>query len=65
VSRNDPGSMLDRLVGACLMILVGAVAISIAVHLIEAVWSALLVILSVGLFLAVAIVVVRSRNQGW
>jgi hypothetical protein len=65
MSRSDPGTWFDRLVGVCLSLLVAAAAVFIAVKLIEAVWSALLVSLGVGLFVAVAIVVVRSRNQGW
>ena len=63
--NSDPRSWLDRLLGACLMVLVGAAAISIAVHLIEAVWTSLLIIVSVGAFIAVALMVVRARSRGW
>ena len=62
---HDPRSVLDKLVGVCLSLLVAAVAISVAVHLIEAVWAALLVILSVALFISLVVVVLRTRNRGW
>lgn len=61
----NPKSWLDKIVGASLSLLVGAAAVFIAVRLIEAVWSALLVILGVGMFLSLAVLVVRTRNRGW
>jgi hypothetical protein len=65
MSGTDPTPFIDKLVGVCLSLLVGAAAVYIAVQLIEAVWTALLVILGVGVFLAVAGMVLRSRNRGW
>jgi hypothetical protein len=62
---GSPRSLLDNLIGICLSLLVGAAAVFIAVRLIEAVWTALLVILGVGLFVAVAIFLLRARNRGW
>lgn len=60
--RNyDPRTWFDRAVGVCLGILVGAAAVFIAVRLIEAVWSGLLVILGVGTFVVVAVATWRSR----
>lgn len=38
--------MLDRLVGLCFTLLVVAVALTVAVHLIEAVWPALVMIIA-------------------
>ena len=61
---SNPKSMLDKLVGLCLSLLVGAAAIFIAVHLIEAVWTALLVIVGVGAFIAVAALLLRGRSHG-
>jgi hypothetical protein len=65
MSPSDPRSWPDKLVGLCMTLLIGAAAVYIAVRLIEAVWTALLVILGVGAFLAVAITLLRTRNQGW
>jgi hypothetical protein len=65
MSAADPRTWLDKVVSACLSLLVGAAAVFIAVQLVEAVWTALLVILGVGVFLAVAGMVLRSRNRGW
>jgi VIT1/CCC1 family predicted Fe2+/Mn2+ transporter len=62
---SDPRSWLDRLLAVCFMVLAGAAAISIAVHLIEAVWTSLVVIVSVGVFLVLAFVAVRARSRGW
>jgi hypothetical protein len=66
MSGSDHRGLLDKLVGICLSVLVGATAIFIAVRLIEAVWAALLVIVGVGAFVAVAVVLLRTRsNGGW
>jgi hypothetical protein len=65
MSSSDPRSWPDKVVGLCLALLVGATAIYVAVRLIEAVWAALVLILSVGMFLVVAVVVLRARNQDW
>lgn len=65
MSKADPRSWLDKAVGVCLSVLLGAAAVFIAVKLIEAVWTALLVILSIGTFIAAAVFVLRSRRQGW
>jgi Na+/glutamate symporter len=65
MSPSDPRSWLERLTGVCLSLLVGAAAVFIAVKLIEAVWTALLVILGVGAFLLVAVFVLRARGRSW
>ena len=62
---SDPRSWLDRVVGACLSVLVGAVAVYIAVRLIEAVWVVLVVIGIVAACIALAVTVLRSRRNGW
>lgn len=68
MSNYEQRSLLDRLVGACLMVLVAAAAIAIAVRLIEAVWSALLTTLVVaGVFVLAGLALRlwwRDRN-GW
>jgi hypothetical protein len=65
MSSSDPRPFLDKLVGVCLSVLIGAAAIYIAVRLIQAVWTALLVILGVGAFLAIAAALLHSRNRDW
>ena len=62
---SNPGSWLDKLVGVCLTILVGAAAIYVSVRLLQAVWTALLVILGVGLFVALAVALLHARRRGW
>jgi hypothetical protein len=65
MTGTDPKPFIDKLVGACLSVLVGAAAVFIAVKLVEAVWTALLVILGVGTFIGVSVMVLRGRSQGW
>ncbi len=63
--NHRPSSWLDHLVGLCLSLLVAATAVYVAVRLIQAVWTALLVILGVGLFITVGVLVLRSRRNSW
>ncbi|MFL6099497.1 MAG: hypothetical protein ACJ71T_06045 [Actinomycetales bacterium] len=57
--------MLDRLMGICLTMLAGAVAIYVAVRLIESVATALLVIVAAtgGLVIAIGIVSLAWRRH--
>lgn len=62
--------MLDRMVGACLTLLVAAVAVYVAVRLIESVFTTLIVIAAVigGLAIGGAVVRLlwrRHRMDGW
>jgi hypothetical protein len=65
MGNSDPRSWLDKLVGVCLSVLVGAAAIYIAVRLVQAVWTALLVIIGVGLFVVLSVALLRARGRGW
>ncbi len=60
--HNRPSSFLDTIVGACISVLVAAVALYVAVHLIEAVWRALLGIVAVGTIIGVAVLLLRGRS---
>lgn len=62
---SGPRSLLDQLVGLCFTLLLAAIAIHVAVQLIEAVWPALLVILGVGLLLVAGMEMLRRRDRGW
>jgi len=60
-----PTSLYDQLVAACFSILTAAIALYVAVRLIELVWVALLlIVLVVGLIVGL-VVAVRWRRQGW
>lgn len=63
--NRSASSVIDRVVGVCFMFLVGAAALFIAVRLIEAVWTALLVIIGVGMFIGLSVVVLHSQRSGW
>ena len=63
--NTDPRSWFDKAIGVCLGILVGAAALYIAVHLVLAVADALLVILGVGAFMALAVILLRNRRNDW
>lgn len=65
MANSDPRSWLDKAVGVCLGILVGAAAIYIAVRLVQAVWTALLVIIGIGLFIGLSVALLRTRGRGW
>jgi LPXTG-motif cell wall-anchored protein len=62
---RGPRSLLDDLFGLCFGLLLAAIAVHVAVKLIEAVWPALLVIMGVGLLLAAGVVLLRRRDRGW
>ncbi len=61
----NPRSWLDQLVGGCFSLLLGAAALYLAVRLVQAVWVTALTILGVIGFLAVGVLVLRSRRQQW
>ncbi len=64
--NQEPGRFLDRLVGACFSLLLGALALYIAAKLVAAVWTILLLAcLVVGVLLGLAVLVHRSRSNGW
>ena len=65
MSRSDPGSWLDSLVGACFSVLVGAVALFVAVRLVESVWIVIVLGFIVCAALTGAIVMLRRRSRGW
>lgn len=60
-----PSSWLDQLVGACFGLLAAAVALYLAVRLIEMVWVALLLIGVIVATVAGVVAVLRWRRQGW
>jgi hypothetical protein len=65
MAGSDRLSWLDRAIAMCFGVLIGATALYIAVHLIEAVWPVLLVILAVTAFITAGIVILRLRRSGW
>lgn len=62
---RDRLSTTDRLVGASLSLLVGAVAVYVAVRLVEAVWEPLAIGAGVLSTAGLALVIVRRRSRGW
>lgn len=63
--RPNPSSLLGALVGTCLSLLLGALAVYVAVRLIEAVWVVLALIASIVACVALVVTVVRRRSGGW
>jgi hypothetical protein len=61
----DRRSLLDRLIGACFGLLLGAIALYTAARLIESVAWTLLAIIGVVAGLGLVIAWLRSRNRGW
>jgi hypothetical protein len=62
---SNPRSWLDGLVGLCFGLLLAAIAVHVAVRLIEAVWPVLLLILGIGAVLAAGVALLRRRDRGW
>jgi hypothetical protein len=59
------GYLVERFFGLALMLLVGAIAVDIGVHIIQSVWVVLVIIFGfVGLVSGI-IWWIRSRDQGW
>jgi hypothetical protein len=65
MTTNDPRGWLDKAVGACLSILVGAAALFFAVKLIEQIFTALVIMFTIVLIVVVVIAIIRWRSQGW
>ena len=62
---NGQRSLLDRAVGACFLVLLGAAALYLAVHLILAIWMVLAGIAVVVGLTALGIAIWRARTRGW
>lgn len=59
----DPGSWIGRIVGWCFALLVGAMALSAAVQIVQGIWWQLCVGGLVVVIVAVVIIVLRSRSR--
>lgn len=62
---RDPRSLVERAVGACVLLLIGAFALRWAVQVISSVWVALLIIFLVAGGAVAVTVWLRRRNNGW
>ena len=62
---TNPISLLERFLGACVTLLVAALALNWAVNLLLEVWRPLAAIGSVVLAVTVGFMVWRSRRGGW
>jgi uncharacterized membrane protein YgaE (UPF0421/DUF939 family) len=64
VKNSGPARWLDQLLGWCLGLLLGAVALALAVHLLESIWPQLLIACAVaGLLYGAYVVISASRNR--
>lgn len=62
---TNPSSLPERFLGACVTLLVAALALNWAVNLLLEVWRPLAAIGSVVLAVTVGFMVWRSRRGGW
>jgi hypothetical protein len=58
-------SVTERLVATAAAVLFVAVALTLAVRLIEAIWTILVAIGMVGMLAGLAFAVYRARTRGW
>ena len=62
---TNPSSLLERFLGACVTLLVAALALNWAANLLLEVWRPLAVFGAVVLAVTVGVIVWRSRRGGW
>ena len=62
---TDPSSLLERFLGACVTLLVAALALNWAMNLLLEVWRPLAVVGAVVLAVTAGFMVWRSRQGGW
>ena len=65
MSSFDRRSLLDRFIGGCFGLLLGAFALYMAARLIESVAWILLTIIGVVAGLGLVVVWLRARNRSW
>jgi uncharacterized membrane protein len=65
MSPYDHRSLLDRFIGACFGLLLGAIALYMVARLIESVAWILLIIVGAAAVSGLAIAWLRTRNRGW
>ncbi|TQF73354.1 hypothetical protein FK531_07525 [Rhodococcus spelaei] len=65
MSASDPKSWIDQLVGACLGLLGGAIALYCAVQVIEAVLPFLVAVIGIATLTAGAIAAFQWYRQRW
>jgi tetrahydromethanopterin S-methyltransferase subunit E len=64
-SAPEPKSLLSRFVGASLLALVAAIALTLAFDLLTKIWLWLLLTVVLGALVAVVVWVVRRRRDRW
>lgn len=62
---HSPMSLSEKFLAACISILVGALALTWAVHLLEDIWLQLLIGLAVALLAVLGVIVYRWRQNRW
>ncbi len=62
---TNPSSLLERFLGACVTLLVAALALNWAMNLLLEVWRPLAVVGAVVLAVTAGFMVWRSRRSGW
>jgi hypothetical protein len=62
---TDPRGWLDRLVGACVSLFLGALALYAAVQLVEAIWLTLAIALVAVALLVGLVALWRARRARW
>ncbi|MBY6385433.1 hypothetical protein HG717_16155 [Rhodococcus erythropolis] len=63
MTDSNPNSWFDRAISGCLSILVAAIALYVAVALIEAIWPYLVAAVAVASVVVAAIQIIRARRE--
>ncbi|WP_433578546.1 hypothetical protein [Nocardia brasiliensis] len=65
MSGHEQPGYIDRLMGACLKVLGAAIALYVAVYLVQTILWPLILIVGGGVLIWLAVVVIRTLRERW
>ncbi|MBF6228927.1 hypothetical protein IU470_28030 [Nocardia abscessus] len=65
MSGHEQPGLIDRLVGVCLKVLGAAIALYVAVYLVQTILWPLILIVGGGVLVWLAVVVIRTLRERW
>ncbi|WP_054814103.1 hypothetical protein [Nocardia arizonensis] len=65
MSGHEQPGLIDRLVGACLRVLGAAIALYVAVSLVQSIFWPVIIIVGTGVLVWLAVVVIKTWRDRW
>lgn len=65
MTRDRPGSLIDHVTGICWSVFLAALALFVAVRLIESVWVVMVIMAVIAVLASSAVAIYRTRFRGW